>query len=394
MKMNSTIFKQYSWDDPQGIDFNTSINSTIQEKVHMRERARQQVDFQIRSSPLLTNATSIRRHPLLATHRRRFLEVKSYIKIEKMSNYHMQLHNNLRVITPSDVVYPSKTSGLMHINTHSMQQRILLSAEGITCMDRLRNFMLVGHSEGDVSLVDLETATTVNKFKLNCNGELINSIKFLDDRTGGLKTIIGGNEYSVDIFDLEKSTVPIRSIKVDYYVNDLVLSKDKTMMALAYDAEQIDVLDLRCSKRVHSLKGHEDYSFAVDFDDSGYTLASGNQDLTTRLWDLRTGQCSLIIPTRASASSVLRYIQNSKYLVVGEAMNYVSVYDRSLDYKVYGEIDFFGELVGIDFGVSQSEMFVGVGKMYAEASPGIMRVSLGNPRKGVEMLDEKETEGY
>lgn len=59
------------------------------------------------------------------------------------------------------------------------------------------------------------------------------------------------------------------------------------MMAVVGD-DTIGLIVDRTSKRhVAELVGHKDYSFAVAWKPGERVVATGNQDLTTRIWDLR-----------------------------------------------------------------------------------------------------------
>ena len=309
----------------------------------------------------------------------RYIRVKEYVKKSDIENYHFQLHDNFRAVSPYDFVYSAREKGLIHLNTQTMETHTLLNKFGITCIDTHKNFILIGHEGSEISLVDLETARLLRctKFHENNENQLINCIRFLDDRSGGLKTIIAGNKHNVEIYDFERSTTPMRSIPVDFFVNSITLSRDNTQMGIAYDDTQVDVFDLRTSKKSNEFKGHQDYTFSVDFDCSGNYLASGNQDCSTRIWDLRKNQAAAVLPTKSFASANVKFIQNSKYLVAGENYNYVTCYNAHQGYTTSTVLDYMGELVGIGYNKDEREMYVGVGSKVQGIESGIIKADIG-----------------
>ena len=309
----------------------------------------------------------------------RYMRAKEYLKVPELKNYHMQLHDNFRAAGPFDFIYPSSNNFLLKLNTQTMQTHRLMAAQSVTSLDTHKNLLLVGYEGSNISLLDLESSSLIwtVKFNLQQEHQLINCIKFLDDRAGGIKTVVAGNKHTVDLFDLEKSTTALSQIPVDYFVNRVALSPDNSLIALAYDHTDVEVFDVRSCEKVQTLKGHKDYSFAVDFHSTGHSLASGNQDLTTRVWDLRVGKEHTVLPTRYFASGYLRYIQNSRYLVMGENYNSISIYVTESMYHLRSDLSYFGELVGIDFSKDERELFAGIGRKVEGIDSGILKAEIG-----------------
>lgn len=358
-----------------------------------RDHFRRNIDERIR--PFFSTGKFERTdYPIPYVSKDRLLNFKSFTVVPGMRNSHFQLHNNFLAVSSQDFIYPVKSSegniDLVHFNTQTQEKKILLTKHVITCMDVYGNYLLVGHDGGEISLIDLEASELKGSYKLQDNHhELINCLKFLPDRSGGLKAIIGMNKLTVEVWDLENSRTMTSNIAVDYFVNDLAVNKDMTSVALGYDALQVDVFDIRSSRRSSSLLGHEDYTFSVDFHDNQWQLASGNQDCSTRIWDLRANKEMACLPTCHNASYLVRYAKNSSYLLVGEGKSYVSAFDTRLDYTMKSSVDYFGELVGLDVSKDSGEVYIGIGEMYAEVNPGILRLALG-PQMQPILPDELE----
>ena len=56
--------------------------------------------------------------------------------------------------------------------------------------------------------------------------------------------------------------------------------------------------------------------YGVDFSPNGYHLATGSDDHTCRVWDLRKKQCLYIIPAHNSLISQVKYEPSEGYFLV------------------------------------------------------------------------------
>ena len=61
------------------------------------------------------------------------------------------------------------------------------------------------------------------------------------------------------------------------------------------------LVDSATGRRVWPLRGHLDYSFAAAWHPGGTYLATGNQDTTTRIWDIRCLRSSVAARPRTPA---------------------------------------------------------------------------------------------
>ena len=97
-----------------------------------------------------------------------------------------------------------------------------------------------------------------------------------------------------------------------------------------------------------SVEGHLDYSFASAWHPDGRVFATGNQDKTCRVWDLRnlSDPVSILKGNMGAVWSV-RFSSNGQFLVVAEPADFVHVYETNKNYEKRQEIDFFGEISGV-----------------------------------------------
>ena len=131
------------------------------------------------------------------------------------------------------------------------------------------------------------------------------------------------------------------------------------MAAVVVDDVQVYLHDLSTGRRIDSMPGHLDWGFAVAWHPSGHLLATGNQDCTTRLWDVRRTSASIaVLPTRIGSVRSCRFSPDGSTLAVAEPADFVHVYDIQGGLCQADEIDIFGELSGISFTPGGEALYV------------------------------------
>ena len=127
------------------------------------------------------------------------------------------------------------------------------------------------------------------------------------------------------------------------------------------DSAECLIADANSGKVSGSLKGHLDYSFASAWHPNGQVLATGNQDTTCRLWDIRNLTQSLaVLKGNMGAIRGLKFTSDGRFLAMAEPADFVHVFDTQSDYVKCQEIDIFGEIAGISFSPDTEALFVGI----------------------------------
>lgn len=113
---------------------------------------------------------------------------------------------------------------------------------------------------------------------------------------------------------------------------------------------------------VASLHGHLDFSFASAWNPDGYGFATGNQDKTCRVWDIRNISKSITsLKANLGAIRSIRYSSDGRFMAMAEPADFVHVFDvRDGCYDKEQEIDFFGEISGTSFSPDTDSLFIGV----------------------------------
>ncbi|PAN14927.1 hypothetical protein PAHAL_2G453100 [Panicum hallii] len=231
-----------------------------------------------------------------------------------------------------------------------------------TCSMAVRdNFMVAGGFRGELvcKYVDqpgVAFCTSVAEDDDN----ITNTVDLYESPNGSTRVIAGNNDCVVRVFDTERFRL-LSHFAFPWSVNDTSVSPDGKLVAVLGDSSDCLIADLQSGKEIASLKGHLDYSFSSAWHPDGRVLATGNQDTTCRLWDVRNLSRSLaVLRGRIGAVRGLRFSSDGRFLAAAEAADFVHVYDARAGYSREQEIDIFGEVAGVSFSPDAEALFVGV----------------------------------
>ncbi|RLM87188.1 putative WD repeat-containing protein C2A9.03-like isoform X2 [Panicum miliaceum] len=189
---------------------------------------------------------------------------------------------------------------------------------------------------------------------------ITNTVDLYESPNGSTRVIAGNNDCVVRVFDTERFRL-LSHFTFPWSVNDTSVSPDGKLVAVLGDSSDCLIADLQSGKEIASLKGHLDYSFSSAWHPDGRVLATGNQDTTCRLWDVRNLSRSLaVLRGRIGAVRGLRFSSDGRFLAAAEAADFVHVYDARAGYSREQEIDIFGEVAGVSFSPDAEALFVGV----------------------------------
>lgn len=110
-----------------------------------------------------------------------------------------------------------------------------------------------------------------------------------------------------------------------------------------------------------SVRGHQDYSFASAWHPDGHVFATGNQDKTCRVWDVRNLSSPIaILKGNLGAVRSIRFSSDGQFMAVAEPADFVHVYSTKADYRRRQEIDFFGEISGVALSPDDESLYIGI----------------------------------
>lgn len=236
-----------------------------------------------------------------------------------------------------------------------------LSRVQISTMAVKDNLMVAGGFQGELICKYLNHPGVAFCTKLTTDENAItNAVDIYHNPSGSTRIMAANNDAQIRVFDAENFAC-LNRFSFDWSVNNTSVSPDGKLLAVLGDSADCLIADAQSGKVTASLKGHLDYSFASAWHPDGRILATGNQDTTCRLWDIRNLSGSLaVIKGRMGAIRAVKFTTDGRFLAMAEPADFVHIIDTQSGYVKGQEIDIFGEIAGISFSPDTEALFVGV----------------------------------
>ncbi|RDX73107.1 hypothetical protein CR513_47326, partial [Mucuna pruriens] len=231
----------------------------------------------------------------------------------------------------------------------------------ISTMTVKENLMVAGGFQGELICKNLKHPGVLFCGKITTDDNAItNAVDVYRNPVGSLRVITANNDSQVRVFDAENFAT-LGCFKFDWSVNNTSVSPDGKLLAVLGDSTECLIADANTGKITGSLKGHLDYSFASAWHPDGRILATGNQDTTCRLWDIRKLSQSMgVLKGRMGAIRALSFTSDGRFLAMAEPADFVHIFDSHSGYVQGQEIDLFGEIAGISFSPDTEALFVAI----------------------------------
>jgi len=275
---------------------------------------------------------------------------EKFYKAPKLSSQKGQSKYSLVAPTKSDLLYPY-TDGFVHHSLREFKEnKIFIEPElNPTSIDFYNNLVALTTAKGKLVLYNLKDEYLVYNNTVMNGGSSNNNVSMFKQNSS-LKLACCGNDRSVQIYDIDMNIELTYKEITGCAVNAARPSPDGNLLMLLKAQTAVEILDLRMGKTVIKLFGHEDYGTSGDWHSNGITVATGNQDCTCRIWDLRKPKKQIdILQTRLGSVSTVKYSKTGSYLAISENIDYVNIYNADNDYQDMQVIDFFGENAGLCF---------------------------------------------
>ncbi|XP_076917428.1 putative WD repeat-containing protein C2A9.03 [Bidens hawaiensis] len=222
-------------------------------------------------------------------------------------------------------------------------------------------FLVAGGFQGELACKRLDkqgvsfcTRTTYEE------NAITNAIEIYDALSGGMHFMASNNDCGVREYDMDGFQL-VNHFHFPWPVNHTSLSPDRKLIAIVGDHLDGLLVDSTTGKMAATVEGHLDYSFATAWHPDGKIFATGNQDKTCRVWDVRNlaNPVSVLKGNMGAVRSV-RFSSDGQFLVVAEPADFVHVYNTKLNYEKRQEIDFFGEISGVSVSPDDETLYIGV----------------------------------
>ncbi|KAK4747478.1 hypothetical protein SAY87_014064 [Trapa incisa] len=236
-----------------------------------------------------------------------------------------------------------------------------LSRVQISTMAVKDNLLVAGGFRGELICKFLSQAEVAFCTKVTAEENAINnSVDIFHSPAGSLRVLTANNDARVRIFDTS-NFASMGNFNFGWSVNNASVSPDGKFLAVLGDKEDCLIADAESGKIISTLKGHLDYSFASAWHPDGRILATGNQDTTCRLWDIRNlSQSMAVLKGRMGSIRALKFTCDGRFMAMAEPADFVHVLDVQSGYSRSQEIDLFGEIAGISFSPDAESLFVGI----------------------------------
>ncbi|KAK8704773.1 hypothetical protein V6N13_048386 [Hibiscus sabdariffa] len=223
------------------------------------------------------------------------------------------------------------------------------------------NFMVAGGFKGELTFKHLDrkgvafcTRTTYD------DNAITNAIEIYDSLRGGINFMTSNNDCSLREYDIERFQL-LNHFRFPWPVNHTSISPDQRLVTVVGDHLDGLLVDSQNGKTVASVVGHRDYSFASAWHPNGHIFATGNQDKTCRVWDIRN--LSMPVATlkgNLGAVRSIRFSSDGQFMVVAEPADFVHVYNTRSGFQKRQEIDFFGEISGVSLSPDDECLYIGI----------------------------------
>ncbi|KAL6897996.1 hypothetical protein ACP4OV_006592 [Aristida adscensionis] len=310
----------------------------------------------------------------------KYYEFHHNTRLVKPSILHFQLRNLLWATSKHDVYYMSNST-VGHWSSLSHTSSDVLDFSGhVAPAEKHPGSLVEGFSGVQVSTLAVNEGLLVAggfQGELICRGlddckvkfctrttlsdnAITNAIDIHRSTSGSLRITVSNNDCGVREYDMERYQL-LNHFRYNWPVNHTSVSPDRKLLAVVGDDRDALLVDSRNGKVASTLVGHLDYSFASAWHPDGQTFATGNQDKSCRVWDIRNMSTSLaVLRGNIGAIRCIRYSSDGRFLVFSEPADFVHVYSAAADYKKRQEIDFFGEVSGVALSPDDESLFVGV----------------------------------
>ncbi|KAL6900797.1 hypothetical protein ACP4OV_005473 [Aristida adscensionis] len=291
---------------------------------------------------------------------------------------HFQLRNLVWATTKHDV-YTMHNQSLTHWSSLEQISTELINADDciipkqrghgsqsvsmvqVTTMAVDSNLLVVGGFQGEIICKRLEDDGVIFSTRVTDDENAItNSLELYQDPNGSRRLVAANNDCALRIFDIEYFDL-LKHYVFPWSVNSVSVSPNGKLFAVLGDHEDGLVVDPQCGKAIGALKGHLDYSFASAWHPDGNILATGSQDTTCRLWDIRNLSKSVaVLGGKMGSIRCIKFSSDGRFLATAEPVDFIHIYDSYADYGKAHDIDLFGEVAGLSFSPDNEAFYVGI----------------------------------
>ncbi|KAH1208819.1 putative WD repeat-containing protein C2A9.03 [Glycine max] len=278
----------------------------------------------------------------------------------KSTILHFQLRNLVWSTSKHDVYLVSNYS-IVHWSSLTSKRSEVLNVSGhVAPCEKHPGSLLEGFTQTQISTLAVRDNLLIAggfQGELICKGFLLMIDKSI---SGAVHFMASNNDSGVRDFDMERFQLS-KHFCFPWPVNHTSLSPDGKLVVIVGDYPEGLLVDSQTGKTITPFRGHLDFSFASAWHPDGHIFATGNQDKTCRVWDVRNLSKSVaVLKGNLGAIRSIRFTSDGQFMAMAEPADFVHVYDAKHGFEKEQEIDFFGEISGVSFSPDTESLFIGV----------------------------------
>ncbi|KAL1930311.1 hypothetical protein VTP01DRAFT_10473 [Rhizomucor pusillus] len=299
---------------------------------------------------------------------REFFDFKYARLDQRCSIGHFQLRNLLWATSKNDVYYVfedtvrhwspqlCQSQEVLNVSLANSPQSLVFKISSMACA---YNILFVGGSMGEFACRRLDNINSPVHYGIttdHSNG-IANHVNITNNRRGEIQAVVSSNDRKTRYINMERMTIE-KTMSFPFAVNCSALSPQKELLCVVGDSTTTLVVDAITGKTVMDWDEHHDFSFACCWSPDGKMLATGNQDKTTRIYDIRfPSEALYVLGGKVGAIRSLQYSRDGKFLIAAEPIDFVHIYDTT-DYKSSQVIDMFGDIAGVNITPDDQALFI------------------------------------
>ncbi|OTB06658.1 hypothetical protein M426DRAFT_54803 [Hypoxylon sp. CI-4A] len=278
---------------------------------------------------------------------------------------HFQLRNILGVASRTRTFYPSFTSIKEHDPTTGIDKTAMRfdnhSGAHVSTLTASDEILIAGGFYGTYHYRHLDSTRGSDIYEgqlTNHNSGITNHVQIHPSRNSHTPlAAFASNDFGFRVVDLAQNRI-VSEIMYDFAMNCSALSPDMRLRVIVGDHQNVLITDAETGEILQDLEGHRDFGFACDWAPDGWTVATGNQDRSIRIWDARKWRNSkgestsvAVVRTEMAGARSLRFSplgSGKRVLVAAEEADFINMIDAQT-FKTRQTVDIFGELGGVAF---------------------------------------------
>ncbi|KAK2611121.1 hypothetical protein N8I77_004497 [Diaporthe amygdali] len=284
---------------------------------------------------------------------------------------HFQLRNVLASTSRSQVFYPGQMT-VHQFNPISGKGKIAMKAQEtphlqVSTLAAAHGTLIAGGFFGEYCFRRLDSDEEFGSAQVqegtitNDNSGITNHVQLhLSRNSSSPKAAFASNDKGFRVLDIETDKF-VSDMSFQQPINCSAISPDCRLRVMVGDQQQVFIAKAEADGQpeiLQCLEGHEDFGFACDWADDGWTVATGFQDKSIKIWDARrwTNARGIATPvcTLRSEMAGVRALKFSpvgsgkRVLVAAEEADFVNIIDAQT-FQAKQTFDFFGEIGGVSF---------------------------------------------